>query len=109
MAIESVREIFELHLPKRFEKRPELVEKVNASYKFIITGEDAGTWVVDMTQPGGTVTEHDVDANCTLTVSDSDMLDILSGKLNGQVAFMTGKIKVSGEMALAMKLGTILG
>ena len=109
MAIESVREIFELHLPKRFEKRPELVEKVNASYKFVVTGEDASTWMVDMTQPGGSVTEEDKDANCTITVDATNLLDIMSGKLNGQVAFMTGKIKVSGDMALAMKLGSVLG
>ena len=109
MAVETVREIFESYIPGRLEKAPELVEKVNASYKFVVTGDDACTWVVDMTQPGGSVTEADTDANCTVTIAGSDLLDLISGKLNGQVAFMTGKIKVSGEMALAMKLGTVLG
>ena len=109
MAVESVRDFFENKLPGKLEKKPDLVEKVNATYKFVVTGDSGSTWHVDMTQPGGSVKEEDLDASCTVTVADGDLLDILTGKLNGQVAFMTGKIKVSGEMALAMKLGTVLG
>jgi putative sterol carrier protein len=39
----------------------------------------------------------------------SDFLDMVSGKLNGQMAFMTGKLKVEGDMMLAMQLGNVLG
>ena len=109
MAIESVRDFFENYLPKRLQDKPEIAEKVNASYKFVTTGDSSGTWVVDLTQPGGAVKEEDSEANCTITVAASDLVDIVTGKLNGQMAFMTGKIKVAGDMGLAMKLGTVLG
>jgi putative sterol carrier protein len=109
MAIESAKELFEDYMPKRLESKPELVEKVNASYKFVVTGDNGGTWVVDLTVPGGTVKEEDTEANCTITVDSGDLVDIVSGKLNGQMAFMTGKLKVAGDMALAMKLGSVLG
>jgi putative sterol carrier protein len=39
----------------------------------------------------------------------SDFVDMINGKLNGQMAFMTGKLKVAGDMGLAMKLQTLLG
>jgi putative sterol carrier protein len=48
-------------------------------------------------------------AGCTITIGDSDFIDIVTGKLNGQMAFMSGKLKVAGNMSLAMKLGTVLG
>ncbi|MCL4233971.1 MAG: SCP2 sterol-binding domain-containing protein [Deltaproteobacteria bacterium] len=48
-------------------------------------------------------------ANCTITVAAADLLAITTGKLSGQMAFMTGKLKISGDMGLAMKLQKILG
>ena len=46
--------------------------------------------------------------NCTVTMAESDFLALLSGKLNGQMAFMTGKLKVAGDFGLALKLETLL-
>jgi len=45
----------------------------------------------------------------TITQSVEDWREINSGRLNPQMAFMSGKIKVSGDMSLAMKLGSIMG
>jgi putative sterol carrier protein len=47
--------------------------------------------------------------NCTLTMAEGDFLDMVSGRLNGQMAFLTGKLKVAGDMGLALKLGSFLG
>ncbi|MCY4388450.1 MAG: SCP2 sterol-binding domain-containing protein [Desulfurellaceae bacterium] len=42
--------------------------------------------------------------NITITMKASDYLDMVNGKLNGQMAFMTGKLKIAGDMGLALKL-----
>lgn len=67
------------------------------------------TWYIDMkdslqvslTAPGGKK------ANVTIAVADKDFVDLAQGKLNGQKAFMTGKIKVKGNIMLATKLDTV--
>jgi putative sterol carrier protein len=41
-------------------------------------------------------------------MADDDFLALLSGKLNGQMAFMTGKLKVAGDLGLALKLESLL-
>ena len=45
--------------------------------------------------------------NLTLTMSSQDWLDMTGGKLSGQMAFMSGKLKLKGDMGLAMKVGSL--
>ena len=40
----------------------------------------------------------------TMTMKESDYLDMINGKLNGQMAFMSGKLKIAGDMGLALKM-----
>ncbi|KOB69072.1 Estradiol 17-beta-dehydrogenase, partial [Operophtera brumata] len=47
-------------------------------------------------------------ADTTMTVSDTDLLEIASGSLNPQVAYLKGKLKIAGNIMLAQKLGPLL-
>jgi len=104
------KEIFEQKLPEQMKEKGDEVTKVNAIYQFDITGDNGGKWWVDTTKSGGEVGEgENADAKCTITMGDGDFMDMVDGKLNGQMAFMTGKLKIKGDMSLAMKLGNVLG
>lgn len=52
----------------------------------------------------GTVTNIDGDSDCAIAVSTSDLNAIMSGDLNPMSAFMFGKLKVTGDMSVAMQL-----
>ena len=108
MAVQSAAEIFESRIPDRLKDKPDLVSSINAIYKFDVSGDGGGTWLVDLTQEGGKVTAGDGEAACVISIVDQDLVDIVNGKLNAQMAFMSGKLKVSGEIGLAMKLGALL-
>jgi putative sterol carrier protein len=76
---------------------------VNASYLFDVTG--AGAWKVDVQDGSGvTVTEGAADAGTTITIAEDDFDRMVAGELNPMTAFMTGKLKVKGDMGAAMKL-----
>ncbi|MGH7836449.1 MAG: SCP2 sterol-binding domain-containing protein, partial [Candidatus Binataceae bacterium] len=45
--------------------------------------------------------------NITISMAANDYLDMVNGKLNGQMAFMTGKLKIAGDMGLALKLQSL--
>jgi putative sterol carrier protein len=51
---------------------------------------------------------NDRDTDCTLRLSTENLKKLLTGKLNPMTAVMMGKIKISGDMGVAMKLGQLL-
>ena len=82
---------------------------VNAVYLFDLTGDDGGKWTVNLKDAPGTSEGDAGGAQCTITMAASDFVDMVEGRLNGQMAFMSGKLKVQGDMSLAMKLQQVIG
>ena len=84
---------------------PEKTQGVNSSYVFDIEG--AGKWKVDVKDDSG-VSVSDAadgdDAACTLSASEETFQKIISGEQNATSAYMTGKLKIRGDMGAAMKL-----
>lgn len=84
------------------------VAGMNATYQFIINGEGGGEWAVTVADGGATVTAGKVDSpSITLTMDAANFIALITGKLNGQTAFLTGKLKIQGDMTLAMKLQNV--
>jgi putative sterol carrier protein len=55
----------------------------------------------------GVVTNNDDQADCTIGVSQKDLEGLMSGDLNPMTAFMFGKLKITGDMGVAMKLQSL--
>lgn len=68
---------------------------------------DAGVVVVDGATGVNTVDNTNRDTDCTITCTVDTLADMLSGELNPTTAFMTGRIQVSGDMGVALKLQSI--
>ncbi|MCK5041385.1 MAG: SCP2 sterol-binding domain-containing protein [Sphingomonadales bacterium] len=70
---------------------------------------DDGIISLDTKASPPVVSNDDIDADCTVVVTMDDFKEIVAGNLNAQMAFMTGKLKIEGDMGIAMQLGQILG
>jgi putative sterol carrier protein len=90
-------------MPKAF--KPEVAEGVNAVIQYHLTGEEAGDWIVRI-QDGQCTVEQGVaeNPNMTMTADSQEYKDVITGKMNGMTAFMQGKLKLAGDLNLAMKL-----
>ncbi|XP_070934284.1 hydroxysteroid dehydrogenase-like protein 2 isoform X3 [Macaca nemestrina] len=84
---------------------PEAVSK-----KMESTGEDGGTWFLDLKSKGGNVGygEPSDQADVVMSMSTDDFVKMFSGKLKPTMAFMSGKLKIKGNMALAIKLEKLM-
>jgi putative sterol carrier protein len=75
------------------------------TFQWNISGEQASKWAFKIVNGEGELIPGGVDkADITISVSDKDWLSIIEGKLDPTNAFMTGKVRIAGDMMLAMKL-----
>lgn len=101
----TVNEIFEA-MPAHFKK--DAAAGMSAVYQYDVTGDGGGKWYTEIKEGDLTVTEGEHDSpNITITIGAQDYIDMIEGKLNEQVAFVTGKVKIKGDMSLAMKLKSL--
>jgi putative sterol carrier protein len=93
------------------EAAPDVATSIDAIFQFDISGDGGGTYVLNLksgrTKDFLSVGPSD-DAQVKISVAGSDWQDMLDGKLDAMAAFMGGKIKLDGDMSLAMKLPKIL-
>ncbi len=93
----------------RLKSDPSRLAGTNASYLFDLSGEHAGEYHIHIHEGAGDAGPGGVaDPNITISMASSDFVDLATGKLDGTMAFMSGKIKIKGDMGLAMKLQTLL-
>ena len=104
----TTKEIFN-GMQKRMEANSAKLAGIKAVFEFDIEGADPGIYSVAIDDGKGIVSEGtSASPDITVTVSSSDFLDLVEGRLDGVMAFMKGKLKVKGDMMLAMQLQSLL-
>jgi len=93
----------------RLQANPAKSANMNAAYQFDLSGDDGGQYHIVLKdgqgEAGAGAPEN---PNITITMAANDFVDLSTGKLDGTMAFMSGKIKIKGDMGLAMKLQSVL-
>ena len=102
------KDIFEIKISNHLRENPEISAGVNATYLFEVSGDQGGQWHITLNGSGGKVQAGSFENPNFIMIKDQDLVNLVEGKLNPQMAFMTGKLRVKGDIALALKLGSIL-
>jgi putative sterol carrier protein len=76
-------------------------------YKFVLDGEDPRVFVVNLTDDPG-IAEGDGEADCTIRMAAADFIRLAEGTADSRMLFFSGKLKVDGDMGLALKLKKLL-
>jgi putative sterol carrier protein len=95
----TVKEFFET-----LETRADASKTSGMTNSYLFDIEGAGKWTVSVDDGKVSVTEGGEDADAVITTSEETFEKIVSGEQNPTSAYMTGKLKVKGDMGAAMKL-----
>jgi putative sterol carrier protein len=95
----SAREFFE-----SLESRVDQTKTAGMTNSYVFDIDGAGTWTVAVDDGNVSVTEGPGDADATISASEETFQKIANGEQNATTAYMTGKLKIKGDMGAAMKL-----
>lgn len=106
MEVKTPKEFFEKEMPEKFEASK--AAGIDTVVQMNITGDNGGDWHIIIKNQKMDIKEgvHPSPA-ITVKMKDTDYVDMVNGKLSGERAFMTGKLKFKGDMATAMKIRDI--
>jgi putative sterol carrier protein len=103
MKAKTPKEFFENVLPSRF--KPDKAAGIDVTVQMNITGPNGGDWVVTIKNQELEVKEgKHPSPTLALEMAEADYLDLVNGKMSGEKAFLTGKLRFKGNIALALKL-----
>jgi len=104
----TAKEIFK-GFEDKLKANPDVGSSINAVVQFVINGEGGGSWAIDLTkQPGEIIEGVNEGAACTLTMDAENFVAMMNKEANPMTLFMSGKLKVGGDMSISMKLQSIL-
>ncbi len=102
----NVCELFNTTLPAALTEHADDAKTVGAKFQFNIAG--AGEWNVDLTASGPSCTPGSGKADCTVSLAEADFQTLLENpSANAMKLFFNGKLKVTGNQMLGMKLSKI--
>ncbi|HEY4242055.1 MAG TPA: SCP2 sterol-binding domain-containing protein [Kofleriaceae bacterium] len=102
---QNAQDLFDNLVPQGLAQYPDKARELNAIYCFKISGDGGGEWTVDTTSNPPTCTKGASDkAQCTIEVTTEDFNTMLKDPNAGMQLYFQGKLRVSGDPMLAMKL-----
>lgn len=105
--VSSIKEIFD-SIDEGFQ--PDKAEGVNAVFQFVLTGDNGGRYWIRVADRQAEVHEGEHESpTMTITATADNYIALVNGDLNAVTAFMQGKVKVKGDMGLALKLQAMFG
>jgi len=97
------RDFFEKVLPSRF--KPDKAADIDVTVQVKITGLNGGNWAVTIKNQKLDIKEGTHPSpTLSLEMAETDYIDLINGKMSGEKAFLTGKLRFKGNIALALKL-----
>jgi hypothetical protein len=98
---------FKSTLPALLKRKPSIGTQLKGPLQFEVSGERVARWYVEGGPRGRVVAGSCLNARCTVVCRDVDFAAMLARRLSPKVAFNCGRLRVKGDLGMAMKLGML--
>lgn len=106
--MQSVAEVFTA-IKERLDREPQRLKGLVGKFQFDLSGAGGGQYHVDVGDGKATVAAGLLsDPDVTISMSGEDFIELATGRLGGTQAFMTGRLRVRGDMSLALRLQSLI-
>jgi len=103
----EIKELFE-RLQQKIDSKPSKIEGFSATIQFSLKGDGGGEYYAVIHDGTGRINEGKSDTpDVTIFMDAEDFKDLVNKKLEPMGAFMSGKLKVQGDMSLMMKIKSL--
>ena len=102
----TVKELMD-HAREMIDQNRAQAAEANAIFKFVLDGDGGGTYTINLKDNPGVV-EADDPAECTVKMSAKDFVEMAEERVDSRQLFFMGKLKIDGDVALALRLKKIL-
>ncbi|HHH12137.1 MAG TPA: SCP2 sterol-binding domain-containing protein [Sorangium sp.] len=101
----DIQKMFNDDLPAAIAKNPDAAKEIGATYQINISGDGGGEWFINCSDAPAATAGNPGGADCTVDITTEDFQKLLENpQANGMQLFFAGKLKVTGNQMLAMKL-----
>ncbi len=101
----DIQKLFNEELPAALARNADEAKAMNAKVQMNITGE--GEWFIDVSATGPSCTPGTQVGDCAITIAGADLEKLMDNPSAGMTLFFAGKLKVTGNQMLAMKLNKL--
>lgn len=109
MPASSCSAIFLKEIAPSLKRQSAEVRDARGVFEFRIDGPEGGTWTIDCNiQPPTVFVGEAENPDVVVEMSDEDFVSFYRGELGGFSAFLNGRVRVKGNMQLAMKMGRLI-
>lgn len=105
----DAKELFDVDIPAVLQQHPDKAKDVNAVFYFNITGAGGGEWTVDLASETPKVSKGNAgNSQCSMEIAHEDFQEILKDPQVGMQLYFQGKLKISGDPMVAMRLSQLM-
>lgn len=105
----EIKKIIEEKIAGKLRDRPEIAKGIGTAVAIDLSGEGGGRWLIDMSKEPAAVGMSAQPATTTISMEAKVFEQMVRGEIDPQTAFLTGKVKVDGNLGVAIKLGQLFG
>lgn len=105
----NAKQLIEEKIAKKLKERPDIAKGIGAAVAINLAGAGGGRWVLDMScEPVKIIMDQNASAKTTISMDTEVFEKMAAGEIDPQTAFLSGKVKVEGDLGIAIKLGQLL-